>query len=264
MADQCALTQNADAPSPRARCLGRLSPTLTTGPSSTRFLQLPGYSESFGPRYIPMTDQSGVPITLRNTISEKGKDGWDFLYKAGIIPWDKGVVSPALAGLIKKGEIPDGLVIIPGCGSGYDIAALASPTRKAIGIDISETAVERARKVLEGHQNAEILLADFFALTDFDGQADALFDYTFLCALPPTMRDQWADKMAALVKKGGLLVTLMFPLDVHEGGPPFTLSPEIYKGLLLHRGFEIIRIEDEIESFPTRAGNEKLGLWRRV
>lgn len=212
-----------------------------------------------------MTTNTPDLPTLRRLAAEKGKDGWELLYQAGFVPWDKGQISPALADLIETGIIPDGLAIIPGCGAGYDIAALATPNRRAVGIDISETAVAKALKVIEGVPNAEIICDDFFEKTQhFDGKADSVFDYTFLCALPPSMRDQWADKMAALLKSGGLLITLMFPLDVHEGGPPFTLSPEIYKDLLLHRGFELIRIDDNIRSHPSTAGNEKLGLWRRV
>jgi SAM-dependent methyltransferase len=201
--------------------------------------------------------------SLRHTIGEHGAAGWQLLYEQNVKPWDKGRVAPALANLISTEILPDGLAIVPGCGFGYDIAALATDKRHVIGVDIAEAAVEQAQANIAGTANTEILLADFFTL-DYDGKVDLLYDYTFLCALPPIMRTQWADKISNLLKPGAILITMMFPLDVHEGGPPFTLSPEIYKDLLLPRGFELTRIDEEIESFPARAGNEKLGLWKRI
>jgi hypothetical protein len=58
-----------------------------------------------------------------------------------------------------------------------------------------------------------------------------LRSYTFLCALPPARRGEWASKMASLLRPGGLLLTLQYPLpppaELAAGtvnwhkGPPF-------------------------------------------
>lgn len=50
---------------------------------------------------------------------------------------------------------------------------------------------------------------------------------SFLCAMPPSMRPQWASRMAEIIKPGGVLVALMFPLEEKEGGPPFGLSVDV-------------------------------------
>jgi Thiopurine S-methyltransferase (TPMT) len=42
--------------------------------------------------------------------------------------------SPALLKLIAEGKIPNGRALIPGCGRGYDVVALASKNRIATGI----------------------------------------------------------------------------------------------------------------------------------
>jgi Thiopurine S-methyltransferase (TPMT) len=42
--------------------------------------------------------------------------------------------SPALLKLIAEGKIPNGRALIPGCGRGYDVLALASENRIATGI----------------------------------------------------------------------------------------------------------------------------------
>jgi methyl halide transferase len=41
--------------------------------------------------------------------------------------------SPALLKLIAEGKIPNGRALIPGCGRGYDVVALASENRIATG-----------------------------------------------------------------------------------------------------------------------------------
>ena len=215
-----------------------------------------------------MTDQtSSAPklskSQMKQVIAENGANGWQKLYEMNDAPWDQGRIAPGLAKALAEESLPDGLAVVPGCGLGYDIKALASDKRKVIGVDIAPLAVELAKKVIEGTFNAEIIVHDFFTL-DLDGQVDLLYDYTFLCALPPTMRQQWADKLAKLLKVGSKLITLMFPLDDLVGGPPYTLSVEIYKELLEPHGFELYRLEREIESFSVRQGREHLGLWRRI
>ena len=57
------------------------------------------------------------------------------------------------------------------------------------------------------------------------------------------MRARWAPAWARLIRPGGELVTLMFPLPPADGGaampdtgPPWPLTPELYRDLLLNSG----------------------------
>jgi len=215
-----------------------------------------------------MTDQQlppGVTPTgfkVIKAIETKGAHGWQDLYQDNTVPWDQGKQTPALEDLLKSESLPDGIAMVPGCGYGHDVVLLASEKRHVIGLDIAPLAVERAQKVIEGHSNTEVVCADFFTF-DMDGKIDLMFDYTFFCALPPPLREPWADKMAKLIKPGGIMIAMMFPLDVHEGGPPFTVSLDLYKNLLEPRGFELVRVDENIRSWGKRAGNEKLALWKR-
>ncbi|KAI9218239.1 S-adenosyl-L-methionine-dependent methyltransferase [Blastocladiella britannica] len=185
-----------------------------------------------------------------------------------VTPWDKGEIAPALASLLAQSRIPNGRVLVPGCGRGCDVLALGTPDRKAYGIDISPTA----------HPNpqAKFVLADFFAFTNADlepstgsatsgvPQFDALYDYTFMCALPPSMRSDWAARVAALVRPGGTLVTLMYPIDASrplDEGPPFPVNPDVYRGLLADK-FEEVEVS-KCESFAARKGLEMVGVWTR-
>lgn len=43
--------------------------------------------------------------------------GWEKSWQAGTTPWDMGDVTPVLAQMIAKGEVPSGRALVPGCGS---------------------------------------------------------------------------------------------------------------------------------------------------
>lgn len=155
--------------------------------------------------------------------------------------FDTGSSSPALQRLIDSGEIPQGRALVPGCGRGYDVWALASPNREVVGLELSEKAAESAlgcptKGACLAPENVKILNENFF---DHEQKYDFIYDYTFLCALDPSIRPDWASKMAALVKPGGLLLTLIFPITKEEkiGGPPFQMSLELVESLLAPVGF---------------------------
>jgi hypothetical protein len=89
-------------------------------------------------------------------------------------------------------------------------------------------------------------LQSFFDLPSDTDEAkfDFIYDYTFLCALDPSIRTLWASKMADLIKPGGELLTLIFPIsEIKEGGPPFKVSLEAVKNLLTPVGFESFQLE---------------------
>lgn len=64
----------------------------------------------------------------------------------------------------------------------------------------------------------------------------------FLCALQPKDRKAWAQRWRALIKPGGQLATLIFPVDPSrdkDQGPPFPVTPELYTELLTPEGAHI-------------------------
>lgn len=69
---------------------------------------------------------------------------------------------------------------------------------------------------------------DFLSETHADGSSspknfDIIYDYTFLCALPPPLRPKWAARMSQLLAPQGTLICTQYPLgkDPRLGGPPF-------------------------------------------
>ncbi|KAI9470673.1 MAG: S-adenosyl-L-methionine-dependent methyltransferase [Benjaminiella poitrasii] len=159
---------------------------------------------------------------------------WDDKWQTGNTQWDAGKPSPALVSLLENEEtkalIPEkGQGLVPGCGSGYDVVFLATKDRHMTGMDISQTCVDKLNKE---HPDAKtnnygFTCANFY---EFDAPKEGYnlaYDYTFLCAMEPYMRPTWAKRYSEIIAKDGILITLMFPLDEHEGGPPFALSEEM-------------------------------------
>jgi methyl halide transferase len=124
----------------------------------------------------------------------------------------------------------------------------------SLGLEIAPGAVDAARENLmslpEGERppegSAEFQMTNFFDMPTqaIEDKFDFIYDYTFLCALNPSIRDMWAAKMAALVRPGGLLLTLIYPIsEDKEDGPPFRVTLEIVRNLLVTAGFEQIQLE---------------------
>ncbi|KAJ2162920.1 hypothetical protein GGF46_000303 [Coemansia sp. RSA 552] len=196
---------------------------------------------------------------------------WHRCWTNNTTKWDKGHVSPALRQLIedKKWELPSGRGIVPGCGRGYDAMYLASPSLPMVGADLSPIAVETATKLRNAKGISRDLVdfqtLDFFQFDVPQGKYSVAFDYTFLCALHPSMRSDWGARYAEIMAPGGHLIALMFPLkksEDEERGPPFLISEDDYHKVLDDH-FELIHIDPECKTHDTRVGQEIITVWRR-
>uniref|UniRef100_A0A453QQR0 Thiol methyltransferase 2 n=1 Tax=Aegilops tauschii subsp. strangulata TaxID=200361 RepID=A0A453QQR0_AEGTS len=74
-------------------------------------------------------------------------DGWEKSWETGVTPWDLGKPTPIIEHLVKSGTLPKGRALVPGCGMGYDVVALASPERFVVGLEISNIAAEKAKQI---------------------------------------------------------------------------------------------------------------------
>ncbi|KAJ1724147.1 hypothetical protein LPJ53_001544 [Coemansia erecta] len=215
---------------------------------------------------------NSVPKVVDNANSDDYHSFWTGLWDNKNTPWDKGDVSPALRELIseKKWQLPSGRGLVPGCGCGYDAMFLASPSLHMTGADISPIAVETANKLRDEKQIpssfVEFRKLDFFNFDVPEGKYQVAYDYTFFCALHPSMRAKWGERYGEIISSGGHLIALMFPLDKlpenRDVGPPFLLSEEDYHKVL-DDNFELIHIDPKCKTHSDRVGLEVITVWRR-
>lgn len=190
---------------------------------------------------------------------------WRKTWRAGVTPWDAGTSPPALRRLVDRGAVPSGRILVPGCGTGYDLATLARTDREVVGIDLSEDARKAfvaAHPELPGSVVYEV--ADFFSYAPARG-FDFVWDYTFFCALDPGQRTSWSQAMKRLVNPAGVLATLLFPFEdaiSETRGPPWPINTDMVRSYV-EDGFEEVETVDVQRTHPGREGKERLALWRR-
>lgn len=180
---------------------------------------------------------------------------WKDRWINGQIGFHQDRVNPYLAYFYgQKGPSPEKRnalkVFVPLCGKSRDMLWLAQNGYQVLGVECSELAVKAffdetglAYRHAAVEDSAlyqfmpdddsdmaaiEILQGDFFAMQpdDLKGVTD-IFDRASLIALPESMREDYAQKMATLVASGTrvLLVTLTY--DQSEmNGPPFSVSEQ--------------------------------------
>jgi len=191
---------------------------------------------------------------------------WEDAWREGRTRWDAGGPAPALVEALRDEFLPSGNALVTGCGSGYDVFALAESGRSTTGLDMAPTAAKRFEQLRRerGIQPAmaRVALADFFTWNP-GRRFDVVWDYTFCCALPPSQRHRWGYRMSELVAPEGRLATLVFPMAPdapRDQGPPFPLFPEDVAAAL--PGWTVAEERTPTTSHPGREGMERLILWR--
>lgn len=190
---------------------------------------------------------------------------WNEHYLNQNTPWDLGSATPEFLRLVKEGRFPaKGAALVPGAGRGHDAILLAKNGLETSVVDISAKAIE----FLLEESSREKLNIFAYKMNFFDlpkngfhqNRYDLILEYTFFCAIDPSMRKEYGKAMSKLLKPGGLLVGLFFPLT-HEGdNPPFVVTKEEVRSAL--EGFDIIE-ENPKESVKPRAGREFLVFARK-
>lgn len=199
----------------RCACLSRLSSFVTTRLfrfSSSATAMIPAAAHAAA---VPVSDDRA---RMRAACAAAGgpgtKEGWAILWREGMTIWDlKGptpVLYDELTRAVCEGRVQlEQPVLVPGCGSGYDVKGLAEAGfRRVVGMDIAEEAIAAARGVLGSGAAATLLCGDFFTDSRVaPGGFKLVFDYTFFCALPPSLRAAWGQRTAELLAPGGLLLS---------------------------------------------------------
>ena len=139
--------------------------------------------------------------------------GWSKLWEQGFLPWDKGTPNPALIDTLRAHRqdllsnpstnsptssgksVSRPRALVPGCGKGYDVLLLASAGYDAVGLEVSEVAIQQAEAVAKeqatkypvfdeevGRGSVKFVRGDFFQdewqAAAGGGVYDLIYDYT--------------------------------------------------------------------------------------
>ncbi|MFI5338010.1 MAG: methyltransferase domain-containing protein [Opitutales bacterium] len=185
-------------------------------------------------------------------------DFWNVRYETGRTGWDLGGI-PARLSRYLAAHPSGGRVLIPGSGSGWELAAFAAAGWDALALDFAPAAVTQARARLGPALAARVLLGDFFTQEIAGPRFDAIYERTFLCALPPELRPAYVRRVHELLQPEGVLLGFFY-LGTERGGPPYALFPEDDQGLL-GPAFTLLQDEPSPDALPLFAGGER---WREL
>jgi len=211
---------------------------------------------------------------------------WDQRFEAEFTPWDRGGVPVQLARWLKTGNPgsdPQGQtpwyaaaagqvsdpagqtsggrfsVLIPGCGSGYELQAFCEAGWNATAIDFSPSAVVAAQQVV-GPWREHVVEADFFAYQP-PQPLDLVYERAFLCAMPRDMWPRVVQRWAQLLPAGALLLGYFF-FDNNPKGPPFG-ADRGQLAQLMSAHFDLEQDDPVEDSIPVFQGKERWMAWRR-
>ncbi|KAM3280101.1 hypothetical protein ACQJBY_047098 [Aegilops geniculata] len=200
-------------------------------------------------------------VRLRQLVDgPQSSEGWRRCWEQGVTPWDLGQPTPAVVKLVQSGTLPAGNVLVPGCGGGYDAVALSGGGRSVVGLDLCDAVIQRAR---QRSSDVAFVCADFFTWAPPE-PFHLIFDYTFFCALDPSLRPAWAARMEELLRPDGELITLMYLPQGQDSGPPYNTTVLDYEEVLKPLGFFIESIEDNDVAVEPRKGLEKIARWKKT
>jgi len=188
---------------------------------------------------------------------------WNTRYLKDNTPWDFGGVPADLKTFLKK-KGKGAKVLIPGCGSGYEIKAFAEAGYDVTALDFAPFATERAKRMVGPALADRVLLGDFFEY-DFPHAAfDVIYERSFICSIPPERRPAYRDRLAQLLKYRGLLIGYYYynkPLIMD--GPPYGFAWGTADELF-SRYFLLVKDEPVNDSLPLYVGRERWQERRRT
>jgi SAM-dependent methyltransferase len=177
---------------------------------------------------------------------ELDQDYWSKRYHEGKTGWDIGYVSTPIREYVDQLTDKNIDVLIPGCGMGLEGQYfLNKGFHHTFLLDISSVAFAELKKKEVDIPDQNLIVGDIFEL---EGKYDLIVEQTLFCALDPSLRRQYIEKIYDLLKPNAKFVGVLFDVPL-EGGPPFGGDIKEYKDLfqLFFRKFTIDKCYNSIE-----------------
>ena len=188
----------------------------------------------------------------------KYPDYWDKKYILNESKWDIGKPTPIFVDWFQKNKKIK-KILVPGAGRGHDAFFLASRGHDVYALDFSQEAVTYMKKKANNHNiNINILNNDIFDVKKYYGHFDMILEYTFFCAILPSLRIEYIKTAFNLLKNNGSFLGILFPLNkpLDEEGPPFGVPLSRTLNMFLEY-FKIIDCYESPLSVKPRSGNER-------
>ena len=137
------------------------------------------------------------------------RPSWNSAYQ-GSPPWDVGRPQPDFVRLAEAGELV-GRVLDVGCGTGEQVMLAATHGAEAMGVDIAELAIQRAReKAEERGIHATFQVADAMHLDRLGRQFDVITDSGVFHVFSDDERPAFVTSLRSALRPGGMYYLMCF------------------------------------------------------
>lgn len=178
---------------------------------------------------------------------------WNNRYETNDFGWDIGGVSEPLKTYIEQLDNKNLKILIPGAGNAYEAEFLFSLGFKNVFVlDFAEAPLQNIKKRQPDFPSNHLIQQDFF---EHQGQYDLIIEQTFFCAINPSLRPKYVQKMSGMLTPNGKLVGLLFNDVLNADKPPFGGNREEYQALFSD-SFDIKKMEPCNNSIKPREGRE--------
>lgn len=178
---------------------------------------------------------------------------WEERYEKNEIGWDVGCISTPLKAYVDQIKDKSIRILIPGGGNSYEFEYLMNKGFENVFVlDYAQIPLDNIKNRVPNCRKDQLIRCDFF---EHEGSYELIIEQTFFCALEPSLRNNYVQKMKSLLKPNGKLVGLLFQFPLTEVGPPFGGSKEEYLSLFEY-DFKIKTLETANNSIKPREGNE--------
>lgn len=172
---------------------------------------------------------------------------WDLAYREGTPPWETGRPAAELVRLVEQGKISRGTALDIGCGTGANAVYLAQQGFEVTAVDISPTAIERARtRAALAGVNIHFVVDDVFQfIRSCPAPFDFLLDAGFYHYIRSHAINAYLDFLWRASRPGSYCLVLAgHAAETAEGAPPGVTEEELR--------FELGRLFEFVEMRPFR------------
>lgn len=160
--------------------------------------------------------------------SQEEQSRWNERWRNDLTAWDQGGAHPELTNLLhhalREGNLKrDARIFSAGCGRAHSEAALARMGFSVLATDLVPEAIQAAERLYAGTPGLTLETADIFRY-DPVGTFDAVYDRAMLCALQPTDRQAYVQRIKRFMRDGSLFMGILFRKTVKPEGPPFAID----------------------------------------
>lgn len=156
---------------------------------------------------------------------------WDELYRGeaayapGTPGWNIGDLQPELAALEREGLFRSP-VLDAGCGVGVTALSLAAKGYEIVGLDLSASAVEQAKRTAHDRGlTVKFAVADLSKLTGYESHFNTIVDGLVFHCLPLELREPYVTSMTRALRPGGKFFALVFATEAFPPNADFGPKP---------------------------------------